>query len=80
VGRMRKFAIRRIPVVADDGRPMGMISLRDLIRRGRPWLASTLLRSLSEPARASHRVRSPAAAPRHASGQIMTERAAPVVE
>jgi CBS domain-containing protein len=75
VGRMRKFAIRRIPVVADDGRPMGMITLRDLIRRGRPWLASTLLRSLSGPARASHAVRSPVAAPHYASGRFTTESA-----
>jgi len=33
---MREWAMRRLPVVDDSGRPVGMVSIGDLAREGRP--------------------------------------------
>jgi CBS domain-containing protein len=40
--RMLKSGVRHLPVVDKDGRPLGMISMRDLIAIGEPFLKFVL--------------------------------------
>jgi CBS domain-containing protein len=47
--RMEQAQIRRLPVIDDDGRLVGMLSLGDIATKGDPDQASDALSGISEP-------------------------------
>lgn len=63
---MREFQVRRLPVVGDDGRLLGVLSINDLVRRGQgkdgasaEGLVKTLAAVCTPPAPASAQQRKP---------------------